>query len=455
MMRHVFGSLLFCCAVSLAACGGSGGVNIPPNAAPTQAPPLSLLPVNNAATSSLATGASVTVDTSLFPPTQVSVAHDPAALETPAAPQWGVASGVLSVTFAQPFAAASPSSRQDSATTAMVLSMPFQAAQSTAIASADAPTVAISYADGSVERVLLQGTIDTNADTVTVSVPKAILGNATGIKLYLSTDGASTPVIQTGPRYWNGSSWSTTGSIKPGLKTLVLIHGVFSSVETAFPCAGSIGTAGGYQQILGFDYNWTQPPQTEGPLFASFLNTILGSGVASIDVEGHSYGTLITLQAVPSVAKSVKNVVLLDGPLPFEGTPLAKSWLMRTILGIVAKYTIGTPSEIDAAFKSGMVASTGTNSPELISIQSAISAIPYPKPNFFATGGTVEYPEEAYFYPVLYWYITYPWDGVVETIASLSKDIPSLTGQTFPLQHTQIECSPSVIQWVGQNVNPG
>ena len=67
MMRHVFGSLLFCCAVSLAACGGSGGVNIPPNAAPTQAPPLSLLPVNNAATSSLATGASVTVDTSLFP----------------------------------------------------------------------------------------------------------------------------------------------------------------------------------------------------------------------------------------------------------------------------------------------------------------------------------------------------------------------------------------------------
>ena len=452
MKTFLLAAVLFA-GLTLAACGGSGGVNVAPQAVPTLGAPAALAPIRNAGSTSTATGATATFDTSLLPLSQVTLAHDPNALATPAAPLWGVASGVLSVSFMQPFTA-KVTSAADAATTAIKLTMPFAASQSGAISSANAPTVAIAHTDGTVVSLVLPGTIDTNANVVTVNVPKALLANATGVKLYLSVDGAVASPIATGPRYWNGSSWSTSGTIKAGVKTLVLIHGIFSSVETAFPCAGAIGAAGKYAQILGFDYNWTQPPTIEGPLFGSFLNSLTLAGVTSFDVEAHSYGTLQTLAAVPSVAKSVKNVILLEGPLPFRGTPLASSYLMRTILGIVAKYWVASPSQIDAAFKSGMVNSLGTNSPEMISLQSAISSIPYPKPNFYSTGGTVEYPEEAYLYPILYWYIDYPWDGVVETKATLSTDIPANIGQTFPLDHTQVPCDPGVISWVGRFTGP-
>jgi hypothetical protein len=45
--------------------------------------------------------------------------------------------------------------------------------------------------------------------------------------------------------------------------------------------------------------------------------------------------------------------------------------------------------------------------------------------------GTKEYPEEYWLYPLLYFCIEYPWDGVVEKIAANSNDIPNSFSRPF------------------------
>jgi len=117
---------------------------------------------------------------------------------------------------------------------------------------------------------------------------------------------------------------------------LILVHGMFSSVEAAFTnSASAMQTAGGYSLVLGFDYDWTQRVGTSGQELADFINSLTNcSGIQRIDIEAHSEGVAVTLSAPgltatgkagtqisPQATALIKNVVSLAGPI--RGTPLA------------------------------------------------------------------------------------------------------------------------------------
>jgi hypothetical protein len=338
---------------------------------------------------------------------------------------------------------------------AMRLTLSYPKDRSEEILHARMPLTVVTYSNGTSGRFGFDGAFDASHHRVTVEVPQAILNGATDVKVGMAVDNATYTLPPPGPRYWTGTSWSRTGTIDPTKRTLVMIHGIFSSVETAFPnpCTPAIMKAGGYQQAVGWDYNWTNPPQVEGPKFAAFMNSLVQQKLTSFDVEAHSYGSPVTYAAVPSVTATLPNVVTLGGPLPLRGTPLARGALLRLVLVALASVFIGPPSLITHAYMSGMVSSMATNSKEQQSMLAGINAMKI-KPNFIDVAGTKQYPQEVFLYPLLYFYITYPWDGIVEKIAANSVNIPNSFPASFYEQHTELECASSVISYVGSKVSP-
>jgi pimeloyl-ACP methyl ester carboxylesterase len=341
---------------------------------------------------------------------------------------------------------------------------------------ARAAIAAVTFNDGRVLRFPAPASFDASQRRARIDLPAALLQRATGVTVALATDSIKPAVQPTGPRYWDGKDWDANGTIQTGKKTVVLIHGIFSSVETSFPkggiittaCPKKIADAQGFQQILGFDYDWFEPPDKEGPLFADFLKQVVDAKPTSLTVEAHSYGTLVALSALPSLGSNanVANAVLMGGPLPLRGTPLAKKdnyWRIGMMLGLLDWYYNDPPSYVDKAFDTGMVASLATNSDALKTILSNVKGMPN-KPHFVQAAGTkwicligtvghCAYSEET-FKRVLTEDsgVELPWDGVVETIAAESKDVPDAVATPFPLSHIDLECDGSVIKWIAKQL---
>ena len=126
-----------------------------------------------------------------------------------------------------------------------------------------------------------------------------------------------------GPRIWTGTGWAAfPQGFDKTKKTLIVVHGILSNVESAFgSCLGDIITAGGYGQVIGFDYDWTKGADQEGTLLADFLDSLIGAGLSQVDVEAHSYGGLVSLDALSKSLMKVNNLITEGTPL--AGTPLA------------------------------------------------------------------------------------------------------------------------------------
>ncbi len=388
-----------------------------------------------------------------------------------AAPQaWSIVPGTLHVAFAPAFRAAGRP--------AVSLRLSYPANEAAAIRTAHALVAIVEYSDGTSVHWVTPGVLDVPHRRIGADLPASLLDNATGVTLALGTDNAKYEAEPPGPRYWNGKVWEKTGTIQPNEKTVVLIHGIFSSVEESFPspsprakqsaCPDRIAKAGGFKQVLGFDYKWNEPPYYGGDRFADFLKEIGDAGVSSVTIEAHSYGSVVTLAAVPLAAKKLKvdNVVTLGGPLPLRGTPLALAknhWRMGMVLGLMDWYFDEPPSVVDRAFDSGMVASLRPDSGDLTGIRDAIDDMTT-KPKFYEVAGTswicfyslggVCILSEEKFRPQLIdgSDVQLPWDGVVETIAANSTALPSPVPATFKLSHIELQCNDDVIKWVGQHV---
>jgi hypothetical protein len=378
-----------------------------------------------------------------------TVVWNDGAVSAPPNPAWSMVGGTVAVTFDRPLGASSATSA------ALRLSLEYPADRAAEILQANMPLTIVTYAGGRTARLGFDGTFDTVRDRVSVEIPEAALNGAVAVRLGLAVDNVKYTLPPPGPRYWNGTGWSKTGTVDPSKRTLVFIHGIFSSVETAFPnpCTPQIMKAGGYTQALGWDYNWTNPPQVEGPKFAAFLNSLKGKRLNSFDVEAHSYGSVVSYAAVPSVKATMNAVVTLGGPLPLRGSPLARGSLLRKVLVALAAIFVGPPSLINHAYESGMVKSLATNGSEMRAILAGVNGMKT-KPAFVDVAGTKEYPEEAYLYPFLVFYITYPWDGIVERIAANSKNVPNSFPNHFHYEHTELECAAPVIAYVGSRVKP-
>ena len=393
-----------------------------------------------------------------------TVTYDPNGSVVPPNDAWRILPGTLHVAFSP---ALGPATHNSRAGVRVVMET---------LPAARGAIAAVTYDDGRVLRFPASASFDAAHRHVTVDLPGVLLERATGVTVALAAD-AITPAEQpTGPRYWDGKDWGASGSIQSNKKTLVLIHGIFSSVESAFPkgglfttgCPKKIADAQGFQQVLGFDYDWFEPPDKEGALFAAFLKDVIAKTPTSLTIEAHSYGSLVTLAALPALGSGAKvaNAVTMGGPLPLRGTPLAKKgnlWRLGMMLGLLDWYYNDPPSYVDRAFDGGMVASLATNSDALKTILSNLKAMPN-KPHFVQAAGTkwicligtvgnCAYSEETFKRVLTEGSgVELPWDGVVETIAAESTDIPDAVATPFPLSHIDLQCSNSVIRWVAKQL---
>ncbi|MCU1349994.1 MAG: hypothetical protein JWO56_3024 [Acidobacteria bacterium] len=286
------------------------------------------------------------------------------------------------------------------------------------------------------------------------------------------------PPARFGPRIWNGFEWlAFPQGYDPTKKTLVLIHGIFSSVEAAFgPCLGEIQAQGGYQQVLGFNYDWTQRIAVGGQKFADFLNqldpfTLLvsstgsGTGTVSmsppgteIDLEAHSYGTLNALYAVSLANIKINNLILEGAPL--QGSPIG-AWLDHTPLLVpraeflmsvlanmdIPKDALFTNLDFQDVLNSGMWMDLRPGNPLLNGISRNALAM-HRDTNYIKIAGT-----KSFMPPLL---DAYFFDEADDGLMTSSSEADSgfnragLPGPAFFVyeQHDKLECNADVIRQV-------
>lgn len=435
--------------VMLAACGGTSEPPPAPRVTVAQQPVAAAL--GGALT--LPNGDAVAISPGALAADQsVTLAADSGETAAIPVPGWQAARGTMTVRFAHAIGASKSSGN-------ITLTFSFAADVAPKILAARAPMLEVTTAKGTIERASPDATFDATKSTLTTKIPAAFVAGATQLKVYAAIDGVRTQAPAFGPRFWDIAStparWIPEPfTVDPAKSTVVMVHGIFSSVETAFgPCEGGIINAGGYQQAVGLDYDWTQPPATEAPLLANFVNSL---PVATVDIEAHSYGTVVALAALPLITKKIGHVVLLGGPLPLNGSPQADPGYLRDLV-LLGIFVGGYPSDVYHAVESGMIAALATGSPAMQAINSGVRALS-PFPPFVQVAGQHALPAEldndfAYaLYLSLYGFTNN--DGVVEESSALTKFPTSQTFVALDLDHIQLECDSAVINWVGGQVHP-
>jgi Viral BACON domain len=290
------------------------------------------------------------------------------------------------------------------------------------------------------------------------------------------------PLPRQGAKIWNGTGWiDGTPGFDPAKRTLVLVHGMASKVEAAFgdckdgagSAAEQIRKAGGYEQIIGFDYDWTQGLAANGKNLADFLDSLQAAGLVTVDLEGHSEGVPVLLSAACQTHVTLGNVAMLGGPI--MGTPAASVGSAVQTGGINALETVllnlygplappvgplggilsrqfasdlqpgntGTLASIR-----GCIASKMTDSSSNLGNTKLIAAAGYDFENDLGIGalGTV--------FKFFGLFGSEPFDGIVGLYSALGVgsglDITRLS--PYPLSHTRLECDSNVIRDVGSQV---
>ena len=441
----------------LSGCAGGGNAPAPGTSASEQL--IQLVPAAQGGTLQLPSGASAMFTGGFLDSDGgVTLTRNPSDAPLLTVPGWAPATGSMTATFAAQLGTSSKAQQQ----TNLTLVFPYNPGQASQILAAQAPVVEIIGASGTLTRISPAGTFDAANSRVTVNVPRGTLDGAKSVKLYLAIDGtlATQPP---GPRLWNGSAsppaWIPQPfTVDPTKRTIVMVHGIFSSVETAFPCEQSILNAGNYGQAVGIDYDWTQPPYSStggAQALATFVNSLPAS-IGTIDIEAHSYGTVNVLAALPNITKKIGHVILLGGPLPLNGAPQADPGFLRDL--VILGAFIAEPSEVYDAYSSGMIASLATNSSTMQQIAGGLKSLSLSP--FVQVAGGSALPQESsstaieFLYFLLYGGTTN--DGIVEQQSALTQISATTNSITYlNLDHIQLECDSSVIPWVAQYVQPG
>lgn len=179
--------------------------------------------------------------------------------------------------------------------------------------------------DGRTDFFGAMGELHTESNSFDISIDPSFLSGSESLAL----SAANTVVKNDSPpelgaREWDGSKWIPyVPSATTNEKTLVLVHGIFSSVESAFPSVNAIRDAGGYQRVIGYNYAWRQDINQSGEELAGFLDSLSNAGTTSLDIEAHSQGVPVTIAAMARTTESMRipNFVSNGGPL--NGTPAA------------------------------------------------------------------------------------------------------------------------------------
>lgn len=287
--------------------------------------------------------------------------------------------------------------------------------------------------------------------------PLSTIQNAQSVSaasVNLSSEITLAPPPRFGARIWNGTAWlDYPQGFDPNRKTLVLTHGILSTVEAAFgDSVNDIMSQGGYTQVIGFNYDFARDNMaTAGQKFADFLNSLQSQGgLTQIDLQAHSFGTLTALYAASQTDLTINNMILEGGPL--DGTRMADplfgflTLLANNAPKVLAKY-LAPATTIEEAKNSGMVLDAMPGNPDLKTIRTHV-VNRHPETNFIKIFGN-----KSPLYPIVSGYIFggSPNDGMVPADYAIGADLP---GQTYivPEQHEKLQSNPDVLQFVGRNL---
>ena len=352
--------------------------------------------------------------------------------------------------------------KPDSESTQLILKVP----KSIDLKSVDGsfPLTRLTYSEGineagTTDDFAFPGKFNSNY-TATVDVPVNIARTIKNISLYFHSNTQSA----LGPYTFANGMWKKGLKIYPGLRTLVLVHGIESSVQDAFgPCIDQIIKAHGnqhYDQVVGLNYDWTQTAVNESPILASLISQL--GEQAWVDIEAHSYGTIVALGAIPTAGTKIRNLVLLGGPL--DGTQLASGLVLNSIFAALPSSGLKLAwlaSSFADAEKSGMTDQLKPGSPALLAIERAVYPSYAPVRTIKVAGGLHYKFEDDSDYAVYDSDEDYghkgpgslgTYDGIVPAASALSKNVPTEKKYQIlfsSVLHTSLECNPSVVDYVG------
>ena len=291
------------------------------------------------------------------------------------------------------------------------------------------------------------------------------------------------PPARFGPRQWDPVSnrWSTypLPGFDPSKRTCVLVHGINSTVEDAFPDASvqkpapgcdqkdkpgavsRIAAANSCQQVLGFNYFWWQKVDQSGADLASFL---ISTGLQEVTVEAHSLGGVVSVAAlgrIPESQMKVANLVTLGSPhlgtsaaVPYNVLSLLAMYSPQTALGIGSAYSVA--NTLDSTL-TGFTSDVAPGSP-ILENNMRTFVDNHPNANVIALGGV-----GSLFGPTTDGWVfgSASTDGIVNTSSALCAGCPisRLSSATFPVNHIGLACDQAAINFVGGKItspaNPG
>lgn len=312
--------------------------------------------------------------------------------------------------------------------------------------------------------------------TATLRVPATIVAEAAGSRLqFIPVDDLAPPKPYYGGLTLNKGAWqpfdasSAPKCVQSARHAIVFVHGILSSVDATgtFPAttAQAIQSAGGYDAVYGFNYQWWLPPNVVRPLLASFLNDLYKKGYFdAYDLEAHSYGGVVSLFALSNLSSpqhtvSPLNFITLGSP--FGGTPAANLDYFKSVLennqGI-----FGTHAEIMESATDGMTASLSPISAKPGGMLYGAEAEVYPNyapARTIKVAGSAPFAVDAAFGILKYLqliklFFAGEYDGIVTTNSALSPNVPTSYQATFALWHWELTGSPGVIGYVASQLEP-
>jgi len=230
-------------------------------------------------------------------------------------------------------------------------------------------------------------------------------------------------VFLPGLRYYDhaSQSWKTGAPPTQPVHPLLLLHGVFSCVEKSFLPATVelLRQDGGYDVVMGYDYDYLHTPDSIIPQMAADLN---GFGLRHVDIAGHSYGAVIAMALAPKLnVTTIDNMVLYAGPL--DGAYISNPDFAYTLLvyfGDTIALPIGEAGLIlSADWRSTFIA----GNPRLAAIRSGMMSAANAPARVIKIAGSKPYDKETAAFQLFFFTSPPAWDGVVAQSSALLQDV--------------------------------